>query len=97
MAAGGQMFNARWVDEQHKEKSRHVAKDFANTRGPTMFAAASNKAVGRVFECKAVLQNCSMFTFDETSAYTMPGRTNLSFWNRHRKRSKSVVIVCGGL
>ena len=48
MAAGGQMFNARWVDEQHKEKSRYVVKDFANTRGPTMFAAASDKAVGRV-------------------------------------------------
>ena len=24
MATGGQMFNARWVDEQHKEKSRYV-------------------------------------------------------------------------
>ena len=30
------MFNARWVDEQHKEKSRYVVKDFANTRDPTM-------------------------------------------------------------
>ena len=90
------MFNARWVDEQHKENSRYVVKDFANTHGPTMFAAASDKAVGRVFEYKAVLQNYSMFTFDVTSAYTMPGRTNLSSWNRHRKRSKSVVIVCGG-
>ena len=42
------MFNARWVDEQHKEKSRHVLKDFTNTRDPTMFAAASDTAVGRV-------------------------------------------------
>ena len=39
MATGGQLFNARWVDEQHKEKSRYVVKDFANTRDPTMFAA----------------------------------------------------------
>ena len=30
------MFNARWVDEQHNEKSRCVVKDFANTRDPTM-------------------------------------------------------------
>ena len=96
MAAGGQMFNERWVDEQHKEKSRYVVKDFANTRDPTMFAAASDKAVGRVFEYKALHQNCSMFTFDVTSAYTMLGRTNLSFWNRHRKRSKSMMIVRGG-
>ena len=44
------MFNARWVDEQHKEKSRYVAKDFANMRDPTMFAAASDTAVGRVVE-----------------------------------------------
>ena len=36
------------VDEQHKEKSRYVVKDFANTRDPTMFAAASDTAVGRV-------------------------------------------------
>ena len=28
MATGGQLFNARWVDEQHKEKSRCVVKDF---------------------------------------------------------------------
>ena len=49
------------VDEQHKEKSRYVVKDFANTRDPTMFAAASDTA-----EFKAVIQNCSMFTFDVT-------------------------------
>ena len=68
------MFNARWVDEQHKEKSRYVVKDFANTRDPTMFAAASDTAVGRVVEFKAVLQNYSMFTFDVTSAYACLGR-----------------------
>ena len=39
--AGGQVFNARWVDEQHKEKSQYVVKDFANTCDPTIFAAAS--------------------------------------------------------
>ena len=84
MATGGQLFNARWVDDQHKEKSRYVVKDFANTRDPTMFAAASDTAVGRVVEFKAVLQNYSMFTFDVT------------FWNRHRKRLRNMVIVCGG-
>ena len=40
-AGEGQMFNARWVDEQHKEKSQYVVKDFANTCDPTIFAAAS--------------------------------------------------------
>ena len=45
MTASGHMFNARWVDEQHKEKSRYVVKDFVNTRDPTMFAAASDTAV----------------------------------------------------
>ena len=77
--AGGQMFNARWVDEQHKEKARYVVKDFANTRDPATFAAASDAAVGRVVEFKAVLQNYSMFTFDVTSAYTQNGgRTRFS-------------------
>ena len=74
------MFNARWVDEQYKEKSRYVVKDFANTRDPTMFAAASDTAVGRVVEFKAVIQNYSMFTFDVTLACTHAwgGRTCLS-------------------
>ena len=39
MATRGQLFNARCLDDQHKEKSRYVVKDFANTRDPTMFAA----------------------------------------------------------
>ena len=78
IAARGQLFNARWVDEQHKAKSRYVVKDFANTRDPTMFAAASDTAVGRVVEFKAVIQKYSMFTFDVTSAYTHAGRTCLS-------------------
>ena len=73
------MFNARWVDEQHKEKSRYVVKDFANTRDPTMFAAASDTAVGRVVEFKAVIQNYSMFTFDVTSAYTHAWEDELVF------------------
>ena len=79
MAAGGQMFNARWVDEQHKEKWRYVAKDFANTRDPTMFAAASATAVGRVVEYKAVFQNYSMFTFDVTSAYSLAWEDEVVF------------------
>ena len=37
------MFNARWEDEQRKEKSRYAVKDFANTRDPTMFAAGVSK------------------------------------------------------
>ena len=79
MATGGQLFNARWVDEQHKEKSRYVVKDFANTRDPTMFAAASDTAVGREVEFKAVLQIYSMFTFDVTSAYTHVREDELLF------------------
>ena len=59
MAAGGHMFNVRWVDEQHKEKSRYVVKDFANARDP--------------------IQNCSMFTFDVTSAYTHAWEDELVF------------------
>ena len=39
--AKGQMFSERWVNK----KSRYVVKDFANTRDPAMFAAASDKAV----------------------------------------------------
>ena len=66
-------------DEPHKEKSRHVVKDFANTRDPTMFAAASDTAVERVVEFKAVIQNYSMFAFDVTSAYTHAWEDELVF------------------
>ena len=33
---GDKCFNARWVDEQHKEKSRYMVKGFANMRDPTI-------------------------------------------------------------
>ena len=72
-------FNARWVDEQHKQKSRYVVKDFANTRDPTMFAAASDTAMGRVVDFKTVLQNYSMFTFDVTPAYMHAWEDELVF------------------
>ena len=58
------------MDDPFKKKSRYVVKEFANTRDPTVFAAASVTAVVRVVECKAVLQDYSMFTFDVASAYT---------------------------
>ena len=90
------MFNAHWVGEQHKEKSRYVVKDFANTRDSTMFAAASDTAVGRVVEFKAVIQNYRMFSFDVTSAYTHAWEDELVFLNRHRRRLRNMVIVCGG-
>ena len=67
------------MDEQHKEKSRYLVKDFANTRDPTMFAAASDTAVGRVVDFKAAIQNYSMFTFDVTSAYTHAWEDELVF------------------
>ena len=63
----------------HAGWSRYVVKDFANTREPTMLAAASDTAVGRVVECKAVKQNYSMFTFDVTSAYTHAWEDELVF------------------
>ena len=96
MEAAGQVFNARWVDEQQKEKLRYVVKDFENTRDPTMLAAASDTAVGRVVEFKAVIQNHSTFTFDVTSMYTYAWEDELVFWNRHRKRLRNMAIVCGG-
>ena len=87
------MFNARWVDEQHK--SRYVVKNFANTRDPKMFAAVSDTAVGRVVEFKAVLQNNSVFPFDATPAETHAWE-DVFFWNRQRRRLSNTVIVCGG-
>ena len=62
------LFRARWMDDPYKEKSKYVVMDFANTI-PTMFAAGSDTAVGRVVECKVVLRNCSIFAFDVTSTY----------------------------
>ena len=33
----------KWRDEQHKEKSRFVVKDFANTRDPTGDVCSSQR------------------------------------------------------
>ena len=79
MLKGG-VVKQRW--QQEDKCSMHAGwmnKDFANTRDPTMFAAASDTAVGRVVEFKAVIQNYSMFTFDVTSAYTHAWEDELVF------------------
>ena len=97
MATGGQLFNAPWVDDQHKEKSRYVVKDFANTRDPTMFAEASDKAVGRVVEFKAVFSKLQhVHVRCDVGRTHMLGKTNLFFWSRHQKKLRNMVIVCGG-
>ena len=72
-----------------------MVKDLATTRDPTMFAAASDTAVGRVVEFKPVIQNYSMFTFDVTLAYTHAWADEF-VWNRHRRRSRNVVVACEG-
>ena len=79
VASGGKIFQARWVDDPYKEKSRYVVKEFANTKHPKVLAATSDKAVERVNEYKAVLQEYSMFTFDVTSAYTHAWEDELVF------------------
>ena len=68
---------AGWMTRSRR--SRHVVEDFANTRDPTVFAAASDTAVGIVVECKAVFQNYSVFTFDVTSAFSQAWEDELVF------------------
>ena len=84
-----------WMNNT-KTKSRYVVKDFANVRGPTTFAAASDTAVGRVVEFKAVIKIAACSRSMRRQRTHMLGRTNLSFWNRHRKRLRNMVIACGG-
>ena len=70
-----------------------MVKDFAD---PTMFAAASDTAVGRVVELKAVLQNYGMFTFDLTSAYTHAWEDELVFLELPPEEiEEHRDIVCG--
>ena len=81
-----------WTNNTRNGKSRYVVKDFANTRDPTMFAAASDTAVGRRRCFKTTACSRSM----SRRRTRMLGRTNSLFWNRHRRRSRSTeVIVCG--
>ena len=67
----------RW--QQGDKCSMRVGWMNNTTRDPTMFAAASDTAVGRVVEFKAVVQNYSMLTFDVTSAYTHAWEDELVF------------------
>ncbi len=69
-ASGGKIFGARWVDDPVKEKSRYVIQDFAKTKVPTVFAAASDMSTARVVDYKAVRCGYPTFVFDVTSAYT---------------------------
>ena len=70
--------HAGWMNNTRRSHDC-VVKDFANTRDPMMFAVASDTAVGRVVEFKAVIQNHNMFTFDVTSAYTHAWEDELVF------------------
>ena len=91
------MFDARWVDERDKEKSRYVVKVFENTRDPTMFAAASDTAVGRVVEFKrsaSKLQHVHVRC--DVGIHACLGGRTCFLWNRHRRRLRNMVIVCGG-
>ncbi len=69
-ASGGKIFGARWVDDPVKEKSRYVIQDFAKTKDPTVFAAASDMSTARVIKYKAARCGYPTFVFDVTSAYT---------------------------
>ena len=80
VASGGKIVQARWVDDPFKEKSRCVIKDFANTRDPTVFAATSDTAVGRVVECKAMLHRLQyVYVTTCTSACTHVREDELVF------------------
>ena len=65
-----------WMNNTRRS---HDMWSFATTPDPTMFAAASDTAVGRVGEFKAVIQNYSMFTIDVTSAFSHAWEDELVF------------------
>jgi hypothetical protein len=68
--AGARIFQARWVDDPMKCKSRYVIKEYANQKDLSVFAAASDFATSRLVDYKAVRCGYPTFVFDVTSAYT---------------------------
>jgi hypothetical protein len=67
---GARIFQARWVDDPMKCKSRYVIKEYANQKDLSVFAAASDFATSRLVDYKAVRCGYPTFVFDVTSAYT---------------------------
>jgi hypothetical protein len=67
---GARIFQARWVDDPMKCKSRYVIKEYANQKDLSVFAAASDFATSRLVDYKAVRCSYPTFVFDVTSAYT---------------------------
>ena len=88
--------HAGWMNNTRRCHDSWSNQNFANTRDPTMLAAASDTAVGKVVEFRPVLHTNSKCTFGVRSAYTHAWEDELVFWNRHRKRLRNTVIVCGG-
>ena len=90
-------------EDSDDDDDRTRSKDFANTRDPTMFAAASDTAVRIVVEYKAVLQNYSMFASDVTSACTHAWGNELIFLEAPPEEIEehgdcvwtSVRVICG--
>ncbi len=58
------ILSGRFVDDAHKEKSRYCARDFATTKDPTVFAAASDVDVAAVVDLFAVKRNYPTMCID---------------------------------
>ena len=85
----------RWVDDQHKEKSRYVAREFGSKEDPTVFANASDHSTSRVVDLKAVKCGYPTWVSDVVSAFSRRPRRSSSSSNHLRSTLISMVMCCG--
>ena len=79
LETGAKILTGRWVDDQHKDKSRYVAREFASKEDPMVFANASDHSTSRRVDLRAVRCGYPTWVFDVVSAFTHAPEEELIF------------------
>ena len=78
-ATGALILSGRFVDDPIKEKSRYCAREFATTKDPTVFAAASDVNNSAIIDLLAVKKGYPILVFDAVAAFSQAEEQELVF------------------
>ena len=78
-ATGALVHSGRFVDDAVKEKSRYCAREFATTKDPTVFVAASDVDCTSIVDIFAVKRGYPTVCFDAVAAFSQAEEQELVF------------------
>ncbi len=76
---GAKTLSGRFVDDPMKEKSRYCAREFATTKDPTVFAAASDVDATAIVDLYALKHDFPTLCFDAVAAFSQADEQELIF------------------